>query len=342
MNIPQLILNEFFGQNPERVISEINGYEFRGELKSDEEYFSVCRVGGYQFIRQEDNTVEMLAWQCNFADIQNYDIQLPTILSISIDQNGIISDIDLHNCFKGSQGIPCCHKYLNRRVKKYIGEKFDVLSKTLSDPLGTGCRHTFELLFGACAFYNKCYSDSVSKAWISETTSAIITDEGIIAIDRLSINGNESLTKLDISNYKESINYCESGAICSCQNMLINGYNLMGDKIEMIGAPKTLSADSKDKFIMKLMKLLSKYWLSSGKNVNVSGHFYYSQLWPPTLFGILTQAFAISIFGNSYSYFQHCIMGMQKDENSCNCIGVCEDIDECSKYFPDFTIEDLY
>lgn len=342
MNTPQLILNECFEIRPEKVISEIDKYEFRGELKSDEECFSVCRIGGYRFCRQEDNSVNMLAWQCNFADIQNYDIQLPTILSIIINPDGYISEISLHDSFKGSQGIPCCHKYLDRRLKKFIGEKFDVLSKNLSDPCGTGCRHTFELLFGACAFYNRCISDTKSDAWLSETTSAVITDNGIIAVDRISVNSNESLTRLDINNYKDSLKYSESGAICSCEDMLINGYSLDGTEMEQIGVSKTLSAVTKDKFIMKMMKLLSRYWISSGKRLGVSNHFYYSQLWPPTLFGILNQAFAISIFGNSYSYFQHCIMGLQKDEKSCNCIGVCEDIDECNKYFSDFTIEDLY
>ena len=90
------------------------------------------------------------------------------------------------------------------------------------------------------------------------------------------------------------------------------------------------------------MKILSKYWLYSGKAININSKFYFSQMWPPTLFGILNQMFALSIYSNSYSYFQHCIRGLQKDDVSCACIGVCEDINECKKYFSDFSIEDLY
>ena len=58
--------------------------------------------------------------------------------------------------------------------------------------------------------------------------------------------------------------------------------------------------------------------------------------------GILVQMFAIVVYSDSYSYFQHCIRGLQKDEDHCACIGVCEDIDECMKYFPDFEIDDLF
>lgn len=208
--------------------------------------------------------------------------------------------------------------------------------------MGTGCRHTFEILYGACALREWCIKNGKTDVWVSEVTAAYHTDDRVIALDRNSVNGIETVTEIDITNFKENIEYDHNGALCKCRDMKIKGFALENERKISIGDIKLVTSDSKGDFNLKLLKLLSKYWIHSGKRIGIRSKFYFSHLWPTTLFGILMQMFAIVVYGNSYSYFQHCIRGLQKDEEHCACIGVCENLDECMKYFPDFDIDDLF
>ena len=70
--------------------------------------------------------------------------------------------------------------------------------------------------------------------------------------------------------------------------------------------------------------------------------FYFSQIWGPTFFGILSQALGLVIFNNNYAYFQHCIYGIQHDdEGKPLCIGVSDDLDVVLANFPDFDLSDI-
>lgn len=333
--MPELILNHRYELSREYITKCIQQYDFRGNNG-----FEVCRIGGYR-LKTTNNGTEIIAWQCNMAEVQNYDVVLPTIISIKLDNNSVLRQIELDECFKGSQGIPCSYKFLNRRLQQYNNKSFLLENKELSNSLNTGCRHTFELLYGACAFYEYCKKNSCDDAWVSETTTAYKKEESIIAIDRISVNGEESRVHINISNYRNNIQYNQQGAIYKCEGLNISGIgydNCLEQRFDV----KEIIANDVNEFRLKVMKILSKYWLYSGKAININSKFYFSQMWPPTLFGILNQMFALSIYSNSYSYFQHCIRGLQKDDISCACIGVCEDINECKKYFSDFSIEDLY
>ncbi len=197
------------------------------------------------------------------------------------------------------------------------------------------------MLYGACTFKEWCDTNNIKKAYLSETTAALHHEDMIIAYDRNSVNGNETLTKIQISDFKNTIEYDKNGAICGCKGMTVCGFS-NNDTEELIGETKTITSDNKKDFSMKLLKILSKYWKNSGKQIGINNKFYFSHLWPTTLYGILVQAFAMVVFSDSYAYFQHCIRGLQKDEEHCACIGVCEDLSECEKYFPDFSVEDLY
>ena len=93
---------------------------------------------------------------------------------------------------------------------------------------------------------------------------------------------------------------------------------------------------------MTFMKKVSPYWQHSGSTFNLKKKFYFSQIWPTTLFGILTQAFGLTTFNKNYAYFQHCIAGIQRIDQVPYCIGVIKTLDEGEKYFDNFSVEDLY
>lgn len=340
--LPNLILNREYNIVEEEVLQEIYSYDFSGDAIYQEKGFEVCRIGGYRYIKMDNGYTKMMAWQCNMADVQSYDIKLPTIIHIYINSKNVIEQISLSNCFKGSQGIPCSWKYLNRRLQLFIGRNFVIDEELIKDSLSTGCSHTFELLYGACAFGEWCEQRGIKSSYLSEVTSAYESQNGIVAIDRITIGGKESVTKIEISDFKENIHYNRQGSIDKCSNMTIQGWDLNGNSNIQISDVKEISANSKDEFRIKIMKVLSKYWMNSGKYIGIEKKFYFSQLCPTSLYGILSQMFAKTVFGNSYSYFQHCIRGLQKNDKSCACIGVCTDVDECLKYFPDFEINDLF
>ena len=342
IKIPELVLEGKYDIDEIYVLGELKKYDFRSRDVYEDKCFEVCRVGGYRYISAEDGSCRMIGWQCNFASIQNYDICLPTIIVIDVGSDNRISSIHLNENFKGSQGIPCSFRYLERRLKAYEGVEFSQKNDIMSNDLGTGCRHTFEVMYGACAFREWCIKNEETDAWMSEATVSYHTDDGIVAIDRNSINGMETVTEIDISDFKEHIKYDHNGALCGCRDMKIEGFALEDGKRAAVGDAKYITSDSKADFDLKILKILSKPWMQSGKRIGIKNNFYFSHLWPTTLFGILVQMFAIVVYSDSYSYFQHCIRGLQKDEHHCACIGVCEDIDECMKYFPDFEMDDLF
>ena len=339
--IPERILDFRYSCDIDTVKKAIDDYDFRGSNTDADNSFIVCRIGGYRYVNLENGCAKIIGWQCNMADIQNYDVKLPTIIEIVTDGEGKISSVMLADNFKGSQGIPCSHTYLNRKLQKYTFEKFRSDNKVIADDMGTACRHTFELLYGACTFKEWCDGNSLSDCWLSETTSALINgNDEIESYDTVSINGSVYNTKIIISNFRGNIRYNIGGDIADCKNIRFLGFDIDGEE-QIIGEPKILDSSCHNETKLKTLKILNRYWKNSGLRAGVKNRFYFSHLWPPTFFGILNQMFAVAVFNNSYSYFQHCIQGLQKASGSCACVGVCENINECSLYFPDFEIDDL-
>ena len=120
MKIPELVLDYECAQDEDYIFGEICAYDFIDRNVYKEQGFEVCRIGGYQYKATDDGGCSMIGWQCNFAAIQNYDIQLPTIILIKVDASNTITSIRLSDKFKGSQGIPCSFKYLNRRLQEFV------------------------------------------------------------------------------------------------------------------------------------------------------------------------------------------------------------------------------
>lgn len=338
--MPELVLYHKYALLPETVLSEIQAYDFRGA--SEGKNFDVARIGGYRYVKHENDTKEILAWQCNMADILNYDIKLPTIIQIWLDQQNRIEKIQLHKSFKGSQGIPCSYKYLNRKLQEICGILFRSDEAIIKDEVKTACRHTYELLVGACTLFEWCEEQGETDICYSEATAAYEDNGRIFAIDHTRLGEKTITTKIEVCGYKGNLQYNRYGAITACKNMEFEAWAIDETREEKIADIKTIEASSTEEFKIKIMKIFSKYWLSASKRLGVRRRFYFSQIWPTTFFGIMSQMFAFSVFSNSYSYFQHCIRGLQKNETSCACIGVCENLEECTKYFSDFKLEDLF
>lgn len=322
----------------EEIVSRLNELSLDGRC--------CMRYCGIRISPNSESGFEIMAWQCNMADIRNYDVKLPTVIKISLDSERIIRSIELMPDFKGSQGMACSRSYLDRRLRSIlIGEKLTGLNPKIIDPYLLCCRHTFELTVGAATFLD-ANLDRVRNGEICYTEESIgaYIENGIIScIDEIDINGHTERTRITVSDIIGNISYNAAGRIENVDGMSLCGYSFEDNEWKQIKDTYTIEADSYQKYVMKLMKIVSGYWLSCAKRLKIRRNFYFSQIWGPTFFGILSQAIGICVFNNNYAYFQHCIYGIQRDDtNRPLCIGVTDNIDEMTSVFPDFTIEDLY
>ena len=320
--IPSVILDDYYGFDEAYVNNQIQKASLDGIING--------RLGGIIY-KKTDMGKELLAWQCNLANVQGVNVKLPTIIHIHVAEGNIIKSITLNECFKGSQGIACSWKYLNRHTRNtLLSSGFSLQNPAIADPLTLSCRHTYELVLGSCTFAEHCERRGIKDAVLSESTVTYTNgNNGMIEFaDRIRLNGKDANTKISVSNYLDAIKYDNSGAIYACDDMRISGYSFFDGGYRRIGTEKTVNADNSNDYTMKMMKAISKSWLDSGKRLGVLKNFYFSQIWPPTAFGLLSQAFALTMFKDNYVYFQHTVSGLQRIEDRPLCIGVIRTVKE--------------
>lgn len=303
------------------------------------------RFGQYFYRELEDSSAEIIATQCNMADVQNYDIQLPTIISIKLDSDGIITDAELDRTFKGSQGIPCAYKFLARNLReKTVGKKLAPNADFLTDQFALCCRHVFELMFGACMLYREARQQQRSEYRIRELTQAVLKDDKLVVDDSILVNGTIDRNRVIFNSFANHITYDKDGFVVKLEDIKASFFKWdeSSESFECYDK-ELLTARTHKEFIMSLMKLLSVPWMAQKNNVGFRNKFYCSQLWPPTLIGIVVQAFGITTFHNNYEYFMQCIAGLQRDESGKPlCVGIIRNLEEAKKHFPGLDRSDLW
>ena len=334
--IPELILNGYYAFDEYFVNESIQKADLSGGVSG--------RIGGFRYEKKPGGK-EILAWQCNLAVTQGFEVKLPTIVHMFVDENNVIQSITLNEQFKGSQGIPCSWKFLNRLLREILlYTDFSLQNKDIVNPKILCCRHTYELVLGACALAARLESENIGDAYLSESTMAYAAEDGgsIESVDRICLNGADAVTRMNLNNFRGSLNYDSSGAVNACDGLTISG-NIYGDgKFAPLSWEKTINAVNGNDFKMKMMKAISKFWLDSGKRLGVNKDFYFSHLWPPSLFGLISQALALISFKDNYSYFQHSVSGIQRFDGAPQCIGVIDSVDEGKRLFNGFEETDLY
>lgn len=329
-----LILDEWYNPDEEYVLKQIQA-SFLDE--------AVCgRREGYRIIRLDEG-YKILAWQCNMADVQYNDILLPAIITIEIDENMYVSKVQLHSSFKGSQGITCSHRFLNERLKEVLtGMEFKLTNKSITDEHKLYCRHLYELILGACSFLEYCVKNGIEDSYKSESIMTFQSENSMDMVDRLSINGNEIIAKVKFENYIGNILFGVDGEIKKVNGLHISSYLLENNVWKQTKDSKVLYAENREEALMKFMKIISGYWVAYGNKLNVKRKFYFSVLYPTSFFGLFTQSIALVIFNKNYSYFQHCINGLQRVNHIPLCLGVIESMEEGKERFQGFDSDYLY
>lgn len=286
---------------------------------------------GYNYI--------ITVWQCNMARMKLTDLKLPTVLKITLDMDAIVLDAELMETFKGSQGIPCSYKYLNKHLKKVLtGVSFIDDKKIIKDPSLFQCRHIFELVSGSAAFFR--YSNKeLPVNTLYNITKAFEIDGGLILKDSLVINGRE-YNASDVFKFSLSDITIESDGKVSCIKHLYslfkfeNGYSYaepVEQSIDAVGSSNVIG----------LLKIFTNNWKKMAKNLNIKHNFVFTNFLPSSIYGLFIQSLALLLFKDNYNNFQLLLSGLQRKDSVPLCIGIVNDINELQKYFPECSINDL-
>jgi len=300
------------------------------------------RVNSFEIIPMEKGT-DIYACQCNMAEMRNIDIKLPTALHLVLDENACVIKAELLENFKGSQGMPCSLRYLNRILKeKIIGVSFLCGNEIIKDEFIFHCRHIYELVSGAMMLFQHSKANQVESVYAYDTTKAIVVQDGIMATDVFQCYGKQLKTEVHFIFEKSDIGMQENGKVARVKHLRIDADIYEENEKILTMKEEIKNAYNYDVVVLHFMKIFSKLWKGVGKYFNIRSGFYYTNLFPPTFYGIFVQLLALVLFPNNYNYFQHSISGLQRMDGKPLCIGIINNMEEGKRFFNTFCEEDLY
>ena len=292
---------------------------------------------------QIGSEIVITAWQCNMARLKTTDLKLPTVLRFVLDDTGNVTDAELMENFKGSQGMPCSQSYLNRILKKVtVGMSFNDDDTILHNENMLHCRHIFELTAAAMTFYRYCRSKLGHRNRIYEVTKAYPLEKGLRVHDEYIINGEKNVTEEELVFSAGDLTMLANGKLGSINRLLFEAVSYSDDNIVFKTSDSIENVSGSSNAVMSMMKLFAKPWKDIGRSIGIRRNFYFTNLVPSSLYGVLIQAIALTIFPNNYNYFQHSLAGLQRNQNIPLCIGMALDIDEIRKYYPEFREDDMF
>lgn len=318
----------------EQVQKDIREMSLEGALSQRANHIEISREnGGYR----------ILAWQCNVADVQKFDVCLPTVMYMNIDRRLRVREVELMENFKGSQGLPCSQKYLNRRLKEVLlGKSLALGERQWEDPLVFHCRHIYELVIGTTRFLDEMRIRGLEEAKIEEMTKAYLLERGVMMMNHLSCLGENRIYKAEFLFRKENVRMNAHGIISHVKDMELILYKGKDNgEWEEVKREAVKNGEGSRATVLKMMKLLATVWRTVGKDLGYGRNFTFTNLWPSSFYGLFAQTVSLALFQNNYTYFQHALRGIQRGEGPPLCIGIVENLEEAEKYFPDFSMEDL-
>lgn len=286
---------------------------------------------------------ELIAWQCNMAGMKNADLRLPTVLRIALDPENRVADAELAENFKGSQGIPCSRSYLDRILKRQLlGIDFLKDDTVLRNELQFHCRHTFELAAAALTFFRYCREQPAEEKVLFDLTRAFPDEKGLRVRESYTVGENRLSADLRLIFGSGDILMQADGKIAGIRRLEMEGELYREDRKLFSFSDGIADVSGSELAVMNMMKLFSGVWKTIGKEVGIRRNFYFSNLVPSSLYGVLMQAVALMLFPNNYNYFQHALAGLQRAGGKPLCVGMVENPEEIEKYYPELKEEDLY
>ena len=279
-----------------------------------------CRFRGtLADVRQGFNHIKIMGWQRNVSRLRKMDVSLPTIVTLTLNDKEIIEDIELDNSFKGSKGLMCSHKYLNRNLKSTFSGIYSYYQILKS-------RH-FKDIYP----YHYSYEEEAIDSYVEDGTLHSLgihlfnTDKPVRF--RLTLHDIINNISFNTHGILEIQGGVRAGFFINEKHILsevISIYNRNNERMDL------------SKFLFSCIKQL-KLKLCLAKNIRM----FNTNLYPRAYIGMLIQSVAIRLFNNNYNYIMHALTSLQRINNTPLCIGAIIDKEEAKTCFPGFSFSDL-
>ncbi|MGA1870071.1 MAG: hypothetical protein ACMUJM_16165 [bacterium] len=342
MKKPTLLIGDYSG------IDDLKQAILYTPYTSIDESIPTCRFRG-TYIEAFDpgiDTMKVTVWQRNIAKIRKMDVSLPTIVSLSISGDGILTDIFLDESFKGSKGLTCCRKYLNKNLRqKLIGRIFnkDIIKHLKINNLY--CYHLVEVLLGAYS-YIQIVSEhdwsvrSITEDHLEEEVMDVFVEGGDIHYSGKYISDEKCdlLFTLVFHDIICRIGFNRKGNLSKIDNTRCDFY--LWDKL-IFSQDVTIESDgfiygSLQKVLFRCIETIRPF-VYNKKRIRLLN----TNLFPLAFIGLLVQGIAMRLFRNNYHYIMHILTGLQRHNDIPLCIGAVKTEKEAGRYFPDFSLDTL-
>ncbi len=334
----------------------INNYEDIDHLKKkilDAPYQAldpdtpICRFrGSLADGREGFDKIRLIGWQRNIARLRKMDVSLPAIVTLTINGNRVIEDISLDPSFKGSKGLMCCWKYLNRNLKSvFQGQVFDNTFIQRAKLESTHCYHLFEVLSGIYSYYQILKANNFAEispdqyAYEEEAIDSYVENGTVNSLGVQLLKGKAPIDfRLNLPYIINRVSFDKNGVLKTEQG--IQAEFFLDEKpvlSEMVTINNQMAhAVDLSKFLFKCIQQL-KQRLGSGGNIRI----FNTNLYPQAYIGMLIQSIAIRLFNNNYNYIMHALTALQRSGEQPLCIGALVDQNEADRYFPGYNFADL-
>ncbi len=334
---PILLLNEVI-DDQDLLIKEVLNRPF-ASLDTD---IPVARFRG-TMIKKTGNGVKITGWQRNVSRLQKMDVSLPTIISVDLDENYTVRNINLHESFQGSKGLLCNQAYLNKNlVHKLINKDISQESFFVNVQVShLHCFHITEVLGGIITGIEIMKEKSLDFLFEEEITDSWVesADFHAIGAQKFNFNPDTCYYQLVFKEAQNKFKFNRNGGVFS--NDPVDYLFYLNNELKF----KDSMAGSTDKRMCLAIKVLCIKAVNEIKKVSVpffSGNYLSSNLYFQAFIGLLFQAISMKIYYNNLNYVLHTLNSIQRYDNIPQCVGAVDNQEEASKHFPGFDLSKIF
>jgi hypothetical protein len=279
------------------------------------------------------------------------DVSLPMIVTLNVN-DGMIEDINLDASFKGSKGLMCCWKYLNRNLQSiFEGQVFDRSFIQKAKLESTHCFHLFEVLSGLYSYYQILQADDFRESapdhrvctreitYEEEAIDSYVENGTIHSLGTQVLKGKAPLHfELILHQILQRVSYDKNGRVKTEQG--IQADFLLDDQVvlsEMITLNHLIPGSlDLSHYLFKCIRQLKQRLCPNQNN-----QIFNTNLYPQAYIGMLIQSLAIRLFNNNYNYIMHALTALQRPDTQPLCVGAIADQNEANQYFPGYSFAEL-
>lgn len=303
-------------------------------------YIPTARYRGNSIIPNGENGITIVGWQRNIAVLNNRLLSLPTIITLDVNEQGVIHRIHLDDSFAGSKGPLCNREYLDSLLKeKYTGM---ALGKQFNNAVSIEeccCFHLVEVLLGINSYYqlmlNKRGPASINSTPLRFEEEAMA---GYFKKGDLLISGLQYIDAIGKA-FKYCFRFCKifdiiryrhDGELCQIEDIRAEFY--LNNNLEDC---ESISIDFADVNLRELQRFIIKC-LKKVRNTLFEGEkhdFYNTNIHPMAFIGLFVQAVSLNIYMDNLPKAIKMLTILQRRGDKPICIGGIADLGMEAHYF---------